>query len=136
MKISPLLILLMLLSGWIIMLPEPALAQDIQINCDLRVLQLTDAQRDQIRQRRQLYKSQQRQSTANANATHNQNFLRSFFNKSAFDNQQASEIAKQRYANEMRQTIAELNFYHDVYQLLDDTQRETWLQQCSLPTHI
>lgn len=130
MKIAILLILLLLSSLTVIMLPEHAYASDVQITCDLRILQLTDEQRNQIRTRRQQYKQEQRQNNHHQTQTNNQLSLRNFFTKSAFDNQQAGEIAKQRYADDMRQAIAELSFYHDVFQLLDVKQREIWLQKC------
>ncbi len=137
MKKTKLLLISLLLTDFVMLLqPENAWAGDVQIMCDLRVLELTSQQRNQIRLRRQQYKTRQRQmneNLMNQNVTDRQLSLRHFFSKSAFDNQQADEIAKQRYANDVRQTVAELNFYHDIFQLLDNRQREIWLQQCVQP---
>ena len=58
MKKTKLLLISLLLTDFVMLLqPENAWAGDVQITCDLRVLELTSQQRNQIRLRRQQYKT-------------------------------------------------------------------------------
>lgn len=112
---------------------SPVHAAEVRLNCDLRVLELSEPQRNQIRVRRQAYKNEQirlRREQQNFSNQNNQLVLRNFFAKSAFDNQQAGQIAQQRHQVNMQQTISELSFYHDVFQMLTPKQKDIWLQKC------
>ncbi len=122
----------LLISGCLNALPVHA--ADVRLNCDLRVLNLNEPQRNQIRVRRQMYKTEQhRIRRERQNQFNNQLALQNFFSKSAFDTQQAGQIAKQRYEDDMRQTVAELNFYHDIFQLLTPEQKNIWFRECVSP---
>lgn len=99
------------------------------IHCDLRILELNQTQRTQIHARRQQFKTEQRR-LARENHQPMTTSLRDFFQNTQFDNQQAGQIARQRHASTMHQTVAELSFYHDVFQLLTPQQREIWLKKC------
>lgn len=108
----------------------PAMAFDIRPNCDIRTLGLSSSQHDKLHQRRQQYKDQLRQIQTQARQRKDAQ-LRQLLVKNGFDRGQALRIAQERYADDIQMTVAELNFYHDLFHLLDKSQQETWLAKCT-----
>ena len=122
-------------AGWVLAAcctawTAPATAFDIRPNCDIRTLGLSSSQHDKLHQRRQQYKDQLRQIQTQARQSKDTP-LRQLLQKSAFDRSQALRIAQERYADDIQMTVAELNFYHDLFQMLDKSQQETWLAKCT-----
>ena len=112
------------------LLPLQAAAFEIRPNCDIRSLGLNDAQREKLQSRRQQHKDELRQINQENNRRRADINLRRFFNKSPFDRNQANKIAQERFTDDMQRTVAELNFYHDLFQMLNSRQQEMWLQKC------
>lgn len=106
-----------------------AAAFDIRPNCDLRMLELNAKQRERLQLRRQQYKDQMRQIQAD-NRRRKDVGLHALLAKPPFDRHQAGKIAQERYTDDIKLTVAELNFYHDLFQMLDQRQRELWLDKC------
>lgn len=103
-------------------------AFEIRHDCDIRVLGLSMAQRDKLQIRRQQYKDELRQT--NNDVRRHSVSLQNFFSKVPFDKQQAERIAQEHYADDVKRTIAELNFYHDFFHMLNKNQKDTWLDKC------
>lgn len=107
----------------------PVAAGEIRPNCDIRQLGLDDVQRDKLQNRRQHYKDELRQIAQESRHRNDGNF-RSFLVKMPFDRQQAQRIAQENHTADMQRTVAELSFYHDMFQLLNEHQQEIWLEKC------
>ena len=96
----------------------PAEAFSIRPNCDLRTLKLSVPQRVQLQSLRQHYKAESDRIVREIRNNRGRIELSSLFEKGMFDPTHARRVAYERYADEMAQTVEELRFYHDMYQIL------------------
>ncbi|MDK4525379.1 Spy/CpxP family protein refolding chaperone [Kingella kingae] len=108
----------------------PAEAFSIRPNCDLRTLKLSVPQRVQLQLLRQHYKAESDRIVREIRNNRCGIELSGLFEKGMFDPTHARRVAYERYADEMAQTVEELRFYHDMYQILTPEQQKMWLNLC------
>lgn len=111
-------------------LPVAAAAADMRPKCDIRILNLDEAQREKLQNRRQQYKDELRQIGRESDRNVRESW-KGLFGKTSFDRQQAHKIAQEHYADDVRRTVAELSFYHDLFQMLNSRQQTVWTEKCT-----
>ena len=96
----------------------------------LRTLKLSVSQRVQLQSLRQHYKAESDRIVREIRNNRGRIELSGLFEKGMFDPTHARRVAYERYADEMAQTVEELRFYHDMYQILTPEQQKMWLNLC------
>lgn len=107
-----------------------AAAFEIRPNCDLRKLNLSNQQKDTLHDLRGQLKKNLAEQSRNRSSKAQDVSLRTLLNKPSFDPQYARRIAEERFADEQLQAYLELNFYYNLYRILDSRQRQVWLDLC------
>ncbi len=119
-----------LLSGMLLYSPYSE-AVFIRANCDLRTLNLSNAQKSRLRTLRQHYKRESDNVVQEARKNRNKSSsVVVLFEESTFDIAYARRIAQEHHNPTITQTIEELRFYHEMYQILSPQQRNIWLALC------
>lgn len=111
-------------------LTAQAAPPDNRSGCDIRQLNLDSTQRGKLQERRRQYKDELRQINREEERRRSDGTWRGLFDKSSFDRQQAHKIAQERHAEDVRRTVAELSFYHDLFQMLNSRQQQMWTEKC------
>lgn len=118
--------------GVFLLLPHAAFAADIRPNCNLRILKLSSQQISEMQGLRKRYKSALGRISRDSRHNH-QVPLVPLFEKNTFDVHHAQRIAQARYETDIQNTVAELQFYHEFFQLLNPEQQAIWLKLCLQP---
>lgn len=108
----------------------PAASFSIRLNCDLRSLQLTTQQKVRLQSLRQHFRVESERVARQVRNQRGPVSLHLFFEKAIFDEAHAQRVAHERYVDEMAQTVEELRFYHEMYQMLTPAQRRIWANLC------
>ncbi|MBI0096942.1 MULTISPECIES: Spy/CpxP family protein refolding chaperone [Snodgrassella] len=102
-----------------------------QINCDLRKLELTQMQKTRLRLIRMQYKRNQDtnlQHTANNKRKSEQ--LTQILMKPKFDETEAKRYVLNYYMPRIQQDIDELKVQYEFLQVLNQQQRQNWINNC------
>ena len=98
----------------------------------LRILKLSSQQMSEMQGLRKRYKSALGRISRDSRHNH-QVPLVPLFEKNTFDVHHAQRIAQARYETDIQNTVAELQFYHEFFQLLNPEQQAIWLKLCLQP---
>ncbi|WP_100089551.1 Spy/CpxP family protein refolding chaperone [Snodgrassella alvi] len=108
----------------------PAFASG-QINCDIRKLELTQMQKARLRFIRMQYKRNHDtnlQHTANNKRKNEQ--LNQILMQPKFDEAEAKRYVLSHYMPRMQQDVEELKVQYDFLQVLNNQQRQNWINNC------
>lgn len=110
-------------SVWALTLPS------VRPNCDLRVLQLNALQKQQLGLLRRDFKQQREQSASVLPQNHTWQ-IHALMANPEFDAEAAQRLVAEGYRSEINDAVAQLHFYHHLYQMLTPVQQRVWLEAC------
>ena len=122
-------------SGFLCGLPPAAFAlniQDFHTNCDIRQLNLSREQYDELRTLRGEYKQAAErlvQDNRRSERSRRDNLLR-ILSAPQFDERQAHRYVAERYEGGLQFAVDEMAVQHKFYQLLNPVQQRLWIQKC------
>ncbi|MDF7675908.1 Spy/CpxP family protein refolding chaperone [Neisseriaceae bacterium ESL0693] len=102
-----------------------------QTSCDIRKLELTPAQKTKMRLIRVQYRDNGGNfHYASNNNQYNNKKLARILTQPNFEEAQAKRYILERYAERMQQDIDELKVQYHFLQVLNDQQRQSWINHC------
>lgn len=103
----------------------------ISSECDVRILGLSQKQKNQLHQLRQNWKENRDQIQMTARRRNSDLSVRTLINKNGFDVQYARKIAQESYNESIQLAVAELNFHYQVFHtILTENQKKMWSDYC------
>lgn len=117
-----------------LMMPVEVFALDyVSSGCDVRLLGLTQNQRNKLHTLRQQWKEtrDQIQTAASKSKQNSSNEIQALMNKTQFDADMANKIAQETHQESIKLAVGELQFHHEVFHtVLNKRQRRLWAQYC------
>lgn len=110
----------------------PPPLHDFHQNCDIRQLDLSQEQHNNLRRIRLEYKQaadKAHRKAVRSDRTRRQNIIK-ILSANSFDQNAARDYVENRYLSGMDFAVEELDIQYRFYRLLNERQRQLWLENC------